>query len=151
MSSWLPWGDPKGKRMLEGEELKKAFPAIYIDPNGAEIYTPRGQAEFIAYADAKKNPKTAGYMREWERCSADNKASVAALGGQKIAHRDFAQEASDRDRAARCDDKGKGTDKAYDPRGSPDGRRSTGGREGSRRGGGQASSQHASNYYSSRR
>lgn len=114
--------------MLDGERRKKAFPAMFIDPNGAEIFTPRGQAEFIAYADAKNDPKTTRYMREQERCSADNRAAVAALDGQKIGHRDFAQDACDRDRLVRGDDMGKGKDSAYGQRGGrPEDRRGSGG------------------------
>lgn len=149
MSSWFPWSEPKGKRTLDSEERKKAFKAVYADPyspNSAEIHTPRGQADFIAYADAKKDPKSARYMREMERCSADNRASVGRLEDQKIAHRDFAYPASDRDQkySGGSDDKGKGKGKGKE---SSDSRGGGGGIHDDRR----ASGQNARDYYSSRR
>lgn len=151
MSSWFSWGEPKGKRTLSGEARKKAFEAVYVARDGAEIHTPRGQADFVRYADAKKDPKSAQYMRDMERCTQENRAAVARLEEQKIAYRDFVYSADDRDqKSGGSDDKGKGKGReSSDSKGGSDGRgRSASGGGGS---GGQASGQTARDYYSSRR
>ncbi|KAK5063128.1 hypothetical protein LTR84_005204 [Exophiala bonariae] len=151
MSSWFSWGQSKGKRILEGQARKKAFEAVYVTRGGPGIETPQGQADFTKYANAKKDPKSAQYMRDMERCTNENRTAVGRLQEQKIAYRDFAYPARDGDQKySGSDSKGKGKDRqCYDSKAGSDDRRRTGSGGGGASGGAQGSGQSARDYYSS--
>lgn len=98
MSSWFQWGTPKGKRELSPNSRKDAFQAVYIDENGPDIGTRQGQADFMRYANAKNDPASAGYIRDQERCTSENRDAMGALRGEGIKYRDFAIEKDERER-----------------------------------------------------